>query len=934
MRFQVFWCVIFVCAFANVNLLSGQIVSIDPAFFSVDSTITVTYDATQGSGGLRGVSQVYTHTGVITRSGGAGNWQYVQGVWGTDDPRVKMTSIGDDKHQITYNIKEFYGIPDNEEVVELSFVFRNVDGSREGKTTTNGDIFIPLPEAGAFDAFFRTPNLRQLVVEQGSTLPIEVVTSERARIKLYDNDVLVTEVTGTELSLDYEITTSGNHIIRFEAEPENMAEGKTASVSLVYAPQVDIQDPPVELELGYNLIGEGESYLYIHAPDKESVFVLRDEFLVDEANLLNKTSDGEHWWIQLSGQETSEDFLYQYLIDGELIIADPLSMLILDPIHDQGVSNLSALPSYPSAFTEGHVSLVRPDQAFSWTDGDFRPAENQDLVIYEVLLRDFLASHSYADLTDTLSYLQRLGVNAIELMPFQEFEANDSWGYNPSYHMALDKYYGTPEELKTFVDAAHAAGIAVIQDVVFNHAFGQSPLVQMYWDRSNGKPSVDSPYFNPDAKHPFNVGFDFNHMSDATRAYVKRCLDYWISEFHIDGFRFDLSKGFTQRQSFDNDVFSAFDADRVALLKEYADFIWDIEDHQIIILEHFADNSEERELADYGMLLWGNGNFSFNEATMGYHDNGKSDFSWQSYRQRGWSTPHIIGYMESHDEERLMYKNLTFGNSSGGYSVKNLATGIERNKMALTFFMTIPGPKMIWQFGELGYEFSINRCVDGRVEGCRLDRKPIRWDFEDQEMRRSLFDLYAGLIRLKKEEDVFETSDFDINLSSSLKTIHLSDSGSNTNAVVIGNFDVVDRSTSLRFDHTGMWYDLITGDSMLVSSTSVNMTLDPGEYHLYFDKNQQLTTSTSDIVLTGVEFNLYPNPTNSETQLVITADRNLDVQASIISSHGVKVSDVDLQMIRKGKEYVKLEVESLSSGLYYVLIESVEGRGLVSFVKE
>ena len=106
-----------------------------------------------------------------------------------------------------------------------------------------------------------------------------------------------------------------------------------------------------------------------------------------------------------------------------------------------------------------------------------------------------------------------------------------------------------------------------------------------------------------------------------------------------------------------------------------------------MILEHFAENSEEIAFSNANFLLWGNLNFNYNEATMGYHEDGKSDFSWISYKKRGWQDPHLVGYMESHDEERLMFKNLSFGNTFGSYSVKNLNTALERISLAASFFL-------------------------------------------------------------------------------------------------------------------------------------------------------------------------------------------------------------------------------------------------------
>ena len=79
------------------------------------------------------------------------------------------------------------------------------------------------------------------------------------------------------------------------------------------------------------------------------------------------------------------------------------------------------------------------------------------------------------------NYIERLEINAIELMPTNEFEGNSSWGYNPNYYFAPDKYYGPRNNFKAFVDACHERGIAVIIDLVLNHAYGSCPFVQMYW---------------------------------------------------------------------------------------------------------------------------------------------------------------------------------------------------------------------------------------------------------------------------------------------------------------------------------------------------------------------------------------------------------------------------------------------------------------------
>ena len=924
-------CVVFL--FFWVYSITAQIVTIEPVFFTIDSTITITYDATQGSGGLRGVAQVYAHTGVITSSGGAGNWQRVQGEWGTDDPKVKMTNIGNDKHQLTYNIRDFYSLSGDPGVVQLSFVFRNVDGSREGKTSTGGDIFVDLPELGEFSAFFRTPQERQIVVEEGERLGIEVVASESADIIIYANEEIIKEGTGSLLFVEFVPDLTGDYVIRFEARSND--ELVAGSFSFVYQPFSLEVEPPIALELGLNRVSSTEVIIALQAPLKEHVILLStiNDYKVQERFVMNKVPEESIFWIALSDLNPNQDYNYQFLVDGEMIIADPLSELILDADHDDFVTNYSNLPSYPEGLTNGRVSYFRTESSnYNWTDQNFQPAKTIDLVVYEILMRDFLSSHSYDDLADTLSYLKNLGVNAIELMPIQEYEANDSWGYNPSYHMALDKYYGSPDDFKNVVNVAHELGIAVIVDIVFNHAFGQSPLVQMYWDQTNNRPSSDSPYFNATAKHPFNVGFDFNHESEVTQAYVKRCLTYWIEEYHVDGYRFDLSKGFTQNFSANNDEMSAFDGSRVSILTDYANHIWSINPQHFVILEHFASNTEERVLVDSGMLLWGNGNFNFNEATMGYHDNNKSDFTWQSYQQRGWSEPNVIGYMESHDEERLMYKNLQFGNSASAYNVKNLATALKRNEMATVFFFSIPGPKMIWQFGELGYDLSINRCVDGQVRDCRLDRKPILWGYQNQSNRVSLSDVYAKMIDLKVNHDLWETEDFGLDVTGPLKTINLN--SATQNAVAIGNFDVTSASTTVDFQHDGVWYDVFGSDSITVSNGSYTFNMEPGAYHLFLDDKSDVISSITSLEEIGISINVFPNPAIDVLNVSLSSDKGQELTIQIIDIQGRQIGEKRMVDMNKSEVKEVLDIVNLASGYYFLSVSTGVAAGTYPFFVE
>ncbi len=887
--------------------LKAQIVSIDPPLFTIDDEISVIYDATQGSAGLVGVTPVYAHTGVVTESGGPGSWQYVQGNWGTADPKVVMSPIGDDKHLIQFTPRDFYGIPQSEVVTQLAFVFRNQDGSKEGKTNSLGDIFIDVPNLDEFSGKFITPDQEQLVVESGETINILAVFTSAADYVLYDNDAPIASGNGTEIALEYLASEPGNHIIRFEAtDGANVIEDAFSFVVLQGEPT--IAEIPEDVRYGATLRDDGSILLRLFAPDKEHVFVLSDlnNFTVDATFQMTLTPDLQDWWIILDQDENDNSFLYQYLVDGVIKIADPYSTLILDPYNDGGINPaLESVPEdYPTGMTSGHVSYVDlVKQEFPWTNDDFETPATEDLVIYELLMRDFLADNSFESLIDTLSYLKRLGVNAIELMPVSEFENNDSWGYNPSYHMALDKYYGSPESFKKLVDAAHGMGIAIILDIVYNHAFGQSPLVRLYWDSGNSRPSEDSPYFNPIAKHPFNVGFDFNHGSQATIDYTKQTIDYWLMEYHVDGFRFDLSKGFTQQFFSENGGFSAYNQERIDILTDYGNHIWNQYPKSILILEHFATGTEEKELSDRGFLLWGNANHNANEATMGWNGGGKSNFGGIYHKSRGWDNPHVVGYMESHDEERLMYKNILYGNGSGSYDVRDIETGFDRNEMTTAFFMAIPGPKMLWQFGELGYDYSINTCVDGTVnENCRLARKPIRWDYKDETGRNDLFSVYKRMFELKVAYPAID-QDAEVTLLLTGSTKSIVSSKGNDHLFVIGNFGVEEQEISVDLPYSGTWYDYMNGGT-LTTSTSYSATLAPGDFRVYVSDADYGFNVEEEEKDDTVEVSIYPNPVSQsfvfeasfqglyELNAFTTDGRQVWSQGNITAGQAVEINDL------------------------------------------
>lgn len=911
----------------------GQVVQTDPVFPKQEDEVTIFFDATKGNKGLAGYTgEIYAHTGVITAaSTSPTDWKHVKYEWGVNQADAKMALVGDNLYKITFNIEEYYGIGANETVLQLAFVFRNADGSRTGRAADGSDIYASVySDNSDLLTTFLAPEEDNLVVSAGTIIAIKAAASVNSTLQLYDNQVLLHETSGTELEFQLTTATAGSHLVEFVAD--NGQKQSISSFSYLVPEEASTEDPPAGTPLGVSTANDKTVIFQLYAPGKKNVFVIGDfnDWTLNAQYQMKKSVDGKSFWISIPDLETGHDYRFQYLVDGTLKIADPLSELVLDPANDPFISSSTfpALPAYPTGKTTGVVSVLQlPHSAFDWGNASHTPPSKSKLVIYELLLRDFLKKHDYQTLQDTLDYLHRLGVNAIELMPIQEFEGNNSWGYNPSFHMAVDKYYGSPNALRSFIKAAHERNIVIILDVVFNHAFSQSPLAQLYWDAANSRPAQDNPWLNAVARHPFNVGFDFNHESEATQAFIDRVLTHWLEAFQVDGFRFDLSKGFTQRFTGDDvGAWSAYDASRITILKRIADKVWSVNPNAYVILEHFADLTEERELADYGMLLWGNMNHAYSEASMGY----PSDLSGASYSARGFNQPHLISYMESHDEERLMYKNLRFGNSSADqdYSVKSINTALKRQELASVFFYTIPGPKMLWQFGEIGYDFSINTCEDGLTisENCRLSPKPIRWNYLTNWRRERLREVTSALIHLKTQYDVLDSEDFRLNVSNTMmKSIHINHP--EMNIAVLGNFDVKSNEIAPNFQHTGWWYDYLTGDSLNVTNVNDRIMLEPGGYHLYLDKKltapQGVITSTYQPPA-GFKLTLAPNPANDQLAINYTLDQSGEVRINILDITGRQVRPVLKQFKPKGSHQMIWPV-ALPAGVYFLQI-AVEGK--------
>ncbi|MFZ1750165.1 MAG: alpha-amylase family glycosyl hydrolase, partial [Saprospiraceae bacterium] len=667
------------------------------------------------------------------------------------------------------------------------------------------------------------------------------------------------------ISHSYFPTTSGNIKIKITATINGQSLEKTQDHFIVIKRVSVIAPVPPGMKNGvnYHPTDPTRVTLVLLAPHKDFVYVVGDftAWQTNDLYLMKKSPDGERFWLEITNLTPQTQYVYQFWIDGNIKVADPYTEKVADPWNDQYIPSMiyPDLPTY-NRTEYGIASVLQTQQSkYNWStsEANWKKPDVNHLVIYELHMRDFLQSHWYQDLIDTISYIKRLGVNAIELMPINEFEGNDSWGYNPSFYFAPDKYYGTKDQLKQFIDVAHQHGIAVILDMVLNHAFGQCPMVQMYFDKLNNKPAADNPWFNKEYVGQYQWGYDFNHESPYTQDFIDQVNAFWLNEYHLDGFRFDFTKGFTNYAP--NGSIDGYDASRIVILKRMMDQIRTHVYDAYVILEHWSPANEEAELGNYGMKMWRNKSYDFVPATVGEISGSFYDVD---------ATTHVT-LVNSHDERRLAEHCLTEGRYSGLYNVKDTVIMYERVKMAAAFLLLQPGPKMMWQFDELGYDVDIN--FNGRV-----GRKPLPWGSEGlsyytDSLRQHIYKTYQGILHVRNSitPQVLATAVTNHKHSGDIR--RLTYDTPEIDLVVVGNYSLQNQSVDGGFAKIGRWYDYFSGDSISVINANQLISLQPGEWHIYTSK--RLRNGQPDVVaIFDQPVTITPFPFNKNDQITIRFD--------------------------------------------------------------
>ncbi|MBA4407898.1 MAG: alpha-amylase [Odoribacter sp.] len=898
-----FWLVVF------YQFAFSQVTS-SPALPNDNKPVTITFDATQGTAGLKDYpGEIYAHTGVITdKSTSPSDWKFVIASWTVNTPKAKLTRISSNTYslEITPDIRTFYGVPSGEIIKQLAFVFRSADQTKEGKATGGKDIFVNVYTEG-LNISISTPQ-KINVFEKNESIAFTASASVAAELKLYLDNQEIASQNGTTISRNITVANAGSYWLKAKATQNSTI--KRDSVFVCIRETTASATRPAGLQAGINYTDDQSATLVVYAPNKQHIFVTGDFNNWVPENKYQMKKDGDYFWLKIENLIPQKEYIFQYLIDGKLKIADPYTEKVSDPYDDKYISSTiypNLLP-YPEGKAADRASYLQTAQTpYNWKTTSYTIPATAKLSVYELLVRDFTAEKTYKAVQAKLDYLKRLGINTIELMPFNEFEGNNSWGYNPNFHFAPDKAYGTKNDLKDLIDECHKQGFIVIQDIVLNHAYNSCPLAKMYWNDALNRPAADNPWFNQTSPNTaYSWGNDFNHESQATKDFVDRVNKYWLTEYKVDGFRFDFTKGFTNTPG----EGSGYDAARIAILKRMADKIWEVNPNALVILEHFAANTEERELAAYGngMLIWGNSNYNFSEAAMGYHDSNKSDFNWASYQQRGFSKPGLVAYMESHDEERQMFKTLAYGNSLGAYNTKDLKTALERSQLATAFFLSLTGPKMIWQFGELGYDISIDQ--NGRV-----GEKPVLWNYLDDPNRLKLFDVYSAMLRLRAQFDVFTSGQETLSVNGSAKKIQLK--LNDHNITLLGNFGMSEIPLTPGFQHSGTWFEFFSGNELAVTDVNTSVLLKPGEYRLFSDKKLPAFKDLATVIpfkATGSQLRIFPNPA---TEMLSIEAKEIIKNVALFSMDGKLI-----QTTKTDTNFLNLSLNHFRPGLYFVQIKT------------
>ncbi len=935
-------------------LMSAQITTA-PAVFEASGPVTINFNKA-GSSLASYTGVLYAHMGVEVNGA---LWQNVIGAWASPlQPSFTLVSGTTYKLDIGPSLYTYFGVPTTSSITKICLVIRNAAG-----TVQTADTFL---NVGAFQASLTAPvNNSTALLSLGQNFTITANnTGGNADYNLLANGLSINTYNGASYSFT-DTNLSENKTYELKVSKGTSVFSFKFYVLLVPTTQSAAMNAGLKDGINYDSNDATKATLVLNAPFKDFVYVAGsfNDYNPPLSSAMKKDAATGKFWLELNGLTPNQVYNYQYWV-GDMTnrptnspalvkTADPFSTLVLSPFDDPEIQQLGVFPNLPSypAGQEREVSVLQTGTqtlfSYNWSDAtlNFVKPAKKDLVFYELLVRDFDANRTYQDLINRIDYFKNLKINAIKIMPVMEFEGNMSWGYNTVFHMALDKRYGPPAKLKEFVDLCHQNGIAVILDVALNHVFGRSPLERMWMLDTNNDGwgngiSAENPYCNQQAMHSYNVGSDLNHFREPenlTNTYAVRTIQYWINEFKIDGYRWDLTKGFTNQcpsnvAGGQDACTNGYRSDRVGKMKYYADQQWAADPNSLVIFEHLGNGgsyNEEVEWANYnrtgnigGIMQWRKMTDPYANLLKGNSTNisGVSD-----------SSDRFIGYAESHDEERVAYKAFT----EAGQTQGNLPKILKRLQAMGSVLFLVPGPKMLWHFGDLGWDKSLWTCSNGNVSfnapDCKLDTKPQpQWanSWLADPARSAIYNSWARMIDLKKTEPIFENGQFAWNFTQTGKPrLDVFTTTFQTNELsyvfVLTNFSDATYNTS-GFPYTGTWYNLMDDTPLTVTATNQNVSIEPGGFRVFGNKPSTIL-GTENFVLNN-KLAIYPNPGKDYFSL-----NTATTDVSIYNVTGQLVKSFRNPM----KKDAQFNIGDLKKGLYLIKVEDDTNKEqTIKFIKD
>lgn len=740
-------------------------VTTTPSPLQEDATdVMVYFHADQGDRGLMGQpasAKIFAHTGVITNLSG-NNWKNAP-TWGDDSEKFRLSYVSENLWQLKIgNMREYYGITNpDEQILKLAFVFRTAGSnpSATGRAEGGGDIFVDVVDKG-LQLILTSSAPGNILTPETAYVTFTAVTTQNADISLTVNkDTVASQANSKELVSRYLFEKSGNYTVTASAT----ANGDTVSQSLQYlvldgSKKADY--PGGKPKMGPVANADSSVTFCLGAPAKSHV-VLMGEWngYANDSNQVMSYQDvtdaatgqvARYFWTTVKGLDPEKMYGYYFIVDGTYNVGDPYARLVLDPWNDEwlDLSDFNGLPSYPwnKVSTVPLAVYYGNINKYDWQVKDFKGVDQNNLIIYEMLFRDFTGTEGKADGNGTVKkaiekipYLVDLGVNAVEVLPIMEFNGNISWGYNPNFYFAPDKAYGTPDDYKEFIDKCHSNGIAVILDMVFNQSDGLHPWYQMY-------PTGQNPFYNQDAPHAYSVLNDWNQGTVMLQEQWHDVLEYWLTEYKFDGFRFDLVKGLGNNESYPNNGDAAtnqYNQSRIDRMIELQKIVKSINSNAYFINEDLAYAAEENAMAAYGQLNWANVNSAACQFAKGTSSNSNLNPLYAPNNDnRTWGS--TVSYLESHDEQRLAYAQ----NNEGVSGVKgNSAVSMQRLGAAAAQMILTPGAHMIWQFSEMGNA----QNTKNNNGGNNTDPKIVNWSLLDDPNHYGLYESYCSLIHLRNK---------------------------------------------------------------------------------------------------------------------------------------------------------------------------------------